>query len=286
MPKIIILVGLPASSKSTWAIEQVEKSNGKIVRVNRDSLRTMIHADKWSNTNEAFTMAVRDKIITEAIRVGKTVIVDDTNLSDNVVDNLRALARQLGAEVEINDSFLKVPLEECIRRDAKREKPVGKDVILKMYNQFLRKEYKYQEGLPECVQLDADGTLCLFDGNPYDRDFSKDRPNTILLKNLIYPAVQDGLPIIILSGRNSKFREVTEKWIFDNTSLATCHYQLYMRDEKDNRPDYVVKKEMWDKYIKDKYNVRFVADDRGQVCRLWRSMGLFVFDVNQEGREF
>jgi len=48
--------------------------------------------------------------------------------------------------------------------------------------------------------------------------------------------------------------------------------ELHMRKTDDVRKDSVVKKELYDEFIKDKYNVRFVIDDRPQVVRMRREL--------------
>lgn len=52
-----------------------------------------------------------------------------------------------------------------------------------------------------------------------------------------------------------------------------------MRPEGDERKDSIVKQEIYEKYIKDRYNVRFVLDDRNQVVDMWREVGLKVLQV-------
>jgi hypothetical protein len=59
-----------------------------------------------------------------------------------------------------------------------------------------------------------------------------------------------------------------------------------MRELGDSRPDAVVKQEMYEEYIKDKYNVLAVFDDRPSVVAFWRDLGLYVFDCNQRGFRF
>lgn len=49
----------------------------------------------------------------------------------------------------------------------------------------------------------------------------------------------------------------------------------------DTRCDTIVKREIYEEHIKDKYNVLFVIDDRVKVVDMWREQWLFVFDVNQ-----
>jgi hypothetical protein len=52
-----------------------------------------------------------------------------------------------------------------------------------------------------------------------------------------------------------------------------------MRKTDDNRKDCIVKKEIYETFIKDKYNVLFVMDDRNQVVNMWREQGLTCFQV-------
>ncbi len=59
-----------------------------------------------------------------------------------------------------------------------------------------------------------------------------------------------------------------------------------MREEKDHRQDAIIKKEIYDREIKGKFNVLFAVDDRKQVKRLWVKEGIFVFDVNQTDEEY
>lgn len=54
---------------------------------------------------------------------------------------------------------------------------------------------------------------------------------------------------------------------------------LYMRDNTDHRKAEVVKKEIYDKHIKGKYDVVLAIDDDPDVCRMWKNEGLFVLQV-------
>lgn len=55
-----------------------------------------------------------------------------------------------------------------------------------------------------------------------------------------------------------------------------------MRKEKDYRDDTTIKKELFEEYIKNKYQPMFVIDDRPSVVQMWVDLGLFVFNVNQD----
>nr|DAI89454.1 MAG TPA: polynucleotide kinase [Caudoviricetes sp.] len=51
-----------------------------------------------------------------------------------------------------------------------------------------------------------------------------------------------------------------------------------MRKEGDNRADYIIKRELWERISKD-YYIKALIDDRSQVIRYARALGLKVFEV-------
>lgn len=286
MNKVILTRGLPASGKSTWA-KQYIADNPNTIRTNKDDIRAMAHNSKWNKSNEKQTIRIRDFIIVDAIERGNDVIVDDTNLSDTHYLHIKELVKGK-AEVEIKD-FTDVTLEECLRRDGMREKPVGRKVILGMYNQFFKKitplnVKQYPETSSFCVIFDLDGTLaCIGDRSPYDgKSCHVDTVNQSV-RWLISAAQKtlrnngSGNKAFILSGRNGDSRPETMQWLKDN---SIQYDDLFMREPGDNRKDSIIKKELYEKHIEGKYNVIFIVDDRDQMVDLWRSMGITCLQCN------
>ena len=276
MPKVIFLKGLPASGKSTWAINLVETEKGKWKRISKDSLRSMLDNNRWSGKNEKFVIAIRNTLIVESLKAGWNVIVDDTNLNPIHEKVIREIAEEQQAEFETKD-FTEVPLEECIKRDQKRQNYVGEKVIREMHNKFLKPKsetYIYDKNLLDCIICDIDGTLALFGNkNPYERDFTQDdvnRPIAEILNNTKKTK-------ILVSGRQDKFRNQTEEWLKDNKIKFDY---LYMRPTGDLRKDFVIKEEIFNNEIKGKFNVRFILDDRNQTVQMWRSLGMTCLQVN------
>src|SRR5579859_5121355 len=128
---VIILKGLPASGKSTWAREQVEQYPGRYKIISKDSLRAMLDCGKWSKGNEQFILKTRNMLILLALEEGYHVLVDDTNLHPKHLEAIRELVKGK-AEVEVKD-FTDVPLGTCIERDRHRPNYVGEQVIRRMY---------------------------------------------------------------------------------------------------------------------------------------------------------
>jgi predicted kinase len=277
MKKVLILVGLPASGKSTFANELLLKEPGQWVRSNKDLLREMAHASYWSKGNEKFIVQLRDRIILMALESGKHVIIDDTNFGKHI-DHIRELVKGL-AEVEVNDSFLQVSVEECIRRDAQRSKPVGKGVIVEMYRKYVEvvpPPIARDPNLPDAIIVDMDGTLSLIhDRSPYDASrCDRDPPNQPVLDTVLM--WQKSIEVIIMSGRTDDCRPQTEKWL---AQYGVETAGVFMRATGDQRKDAIVKKELFDRHVAGKYNIKFVLDDRQQVVQMWRSIGLTVFQV-------
>lgn len=84
--------------------------------------------------------------------------------------------------------------------------------------------------------------------------------------------------VIFVTGRSEKFRNHTTEWL--KTQLGSFpEYHLFMRADGDHRPDYEIKKEIYEKHIKDKFNILGVFEDRDQVVKMWRELGLTCYQV-------
>jgi len=293
--KIIATRGLPASGKTTWANEQMSVFPEKrYIRVNRDDIRKLLHNDEFTNSNEKLTRRARNRLIRLGIESDRNVIVDDTNLVPSTMASLKELAEELKVTFEVMD-FTDVSLEECIDRDQKRQNPVGKKVIMRMYNDFLKEDvtpnwYKSESKLPSCIICDLDGTLSLFKGDwipkenqrsPYDwmrcaNDLGNEPIKWLLHVAFVGEHQYSDLKIILLSGREDSAKAETIKFLKNNF----VHYnELHMRKAGDSRDDRIVKQELYEAHIKDKYFVRFVLDDRDRVVNLWRDLGLTCLQV-------
>jgi len=286
MATLYIMRGLPGSGKTTKAKELIAQRDPRrpIKRVNRDELRVMLDGGKHSEERERFVKQIEWEVIHKALLTGVDIIVDDTNLSPNTMAWLEEMADNIGSQVALID-LTNVPPEECIKRDLKRPNSVGSKVIWRMYHQFIRKPIESQSGhnratidLPEAIICDIDGTLALHNRDPFDFE----RLNT----DLVNPAVERilrwasdrlvGPKVILLTGRDAKYREVTERWL-DEHGIA--YDGLFMRGASDTRRDDIVKQEIYEQHIKGTYRILFVLDDRDRVVAFWRSLGIPCFQV-------
>lgn len=277
MSKLVVMRGLPASGKSTYAKTLVDKG---YTRVNKDDLRAMLHNSKWSRQNEAFILRVRDDIVFAALAAGKDVVVDDTNLAPKHVETLTKIGNHFKADVTVKT--IEVPLNECIKRDLARPNSVGSKVIRRMYYDYIlprMDKYEPPVGKPRAILCDIDGTVAhAADRDIYD--YSKvatDRPDLTIVDILrTYKERDPELQIVFVSGRDDSCRDVTIDWLAQNAIPATY---LYMRKTGDKRDDAVVKREIFADHIAKEFIVQFVLDDRDRVVEMWRSLGLKVLQV-------
>jgi len=282
--KIILTRGLPASGKSTWAKEFVKNSNGKAKRVNKDDLREMIDSGVWSKPNEQMILDVRDTMIKIWILEGiETIIVDDTNFEEKHFERIKNIAERCNPTptVEYKD-FLDVSLDVCLERDSLRAKPVGEKVIKDMHQRYILptiKEVPAVNKKGNTIIVDLDGTYAhrcdrqWFDYSKVDQD-----DLDITVDGIVRAYAKMDYIILIVSGREGteECRSKTLQWL-DKHKVP--YYDLMMRKQGDFRRDSIVKEEIYNNYIKDKFDVEFVLDDRQIVVDKWREMGLKCLQV-------
>ena len=127
------------------------------------------------------------------------------------------------------------------------------------------------------IICDIDGTLAIHaERGPYDMEkLHTDVPNDavdLVLRSLYH----SGLGIILMSGRDEKYREATERWL---ERYLIPYDELHMRPRGDVRSDDIVKLELFDKHVRDRYWPWLVLDDRDRCVYLWRRLGLTTWQV-------
>ncbi|NJP32184.1 phosphatase domain-containing protein [Micromonospora thermarum] len=293
MARLIATRGLPASGKTTFA----RKLQPSVVRVNRDDLRRMLHGERLFTQRAEWQVTLVQRAQVEALlRSGADVCVDDTNLRSRTLRDWADLAARYGAEFEVHD-FTDVPLEECLRRDAARPEAdrVGEAAIRRLFERYLESKplplpvptartgrparvHPPSDEPPEIVLVDIDGTVALnVSRSPYDMTrVGEDEPNPAVI-SAVRAMHAAGHGVIFCSGRDASARAATEAWL--DRHVKVPYLALHLRAVGDSRKDSIVKREIYEREVKDRYRVVGVFDDRMQVVRMWRELGLTVFQV-------
>lgn len=285
--------GLPASGKSTLANDLMQRY-GNTVRINKDLLRTMLHFDRFTGPNEGKTRDAARVLAKTFLEKGVNVIIDDTNLNPGTLQSWKDLAKEIDAKLEYHE--MKTPFEECLRRDAEREKSVGEHVI---YGMALSSGI-YQKPEKGIVICDLDGTLAdishrlhfvknLPEGEKKNwKAFFEGIPGDTLrtdVADMLLKYEGCGHEVFLVSGRPDTYRDLTEAWLEKVFKGYKPYKALIMRRGDDKRPDTEVKQGIYESLFKDKYPIEVVIDDRPSVIRMWREQGLTVNDVG-DGIEF
>lgn len=305
-PLLLITRGLPASGKTTFAEAWVAEEPTRRARVNRDDIRRMLNKSHYEKgvTEKAVTVA-RDALITSLLKLGLSVVNDDTNLPQRVARGLRDLAVRNGASFDIKD-MTDVDVLVCHDRNNSREdrdEPfVPEDVITDMHTRYLAgkphplpwpdphdrdgapSEEKFDpwipdDSLPPVLIVDIDGTVALRGTrDPFDESLvHEDRPNWPVLDAVFADAQGWNAKILFRSGRTDGCHDATYNW-FAKIVPDNLKWDLEMRKKGDMRKDSIVKYEMLEK-LRGKVNILRVYDDRNQVVEMWRSLGLTVLQV-------
>lgn len=299
MKKLIILIGISGAGKSTFAHKMWLESPLNTIIVSRDNIRYMFGyteetvKDYYSrpdlNKLEKQVTKYEDTLIYEDLCENKTVIVDATHLHKDYIKRFEYW------NVLLEIKWFDVTLKEALIRDMSRARQVGEDIISKQYNKYVNlrnnlSDYSFtprvlnnDDTKADCFIFDIDGTIAhMEDRNAYDWNRVGEDSLDTNIANIFCALNREcdyQLPenIIFCSGRDEICRADTLEWLKSNLGKFN-NYNLMMRPQGDNRPDWIIKQEMAEEICK-KYYISCWFDDRLQVTRHLRQLGLKVLNV-------
>jgi FMN phosphatase YigB (HAD superfamily) len=92
----------------------------------------------------------------------------------------------------------------------------------------------------------------------------------------------DNYKLIFVTGRSDRVRKETEEWLGRFFDIGhECI--VFMRADGDYRADYIIKKEIYERFIRGDFAVDYVFEDRDQVVQMWRKLGLRTLQVTSGG---
>lgn len=305
MTTLVLTRGLPASGKSTYAEAWVAEDPNNRARVNRDDLRFATYGQYvLPSIQENNITTAQHAQVTALLAGGVNVIVDDTNLRAATVRDFYTIADKIGSVVEFVD--FETPVDECVRRNAIRVsrggRDVPEDVIRGFASRYTRKgklpaiperldkapnvlPYDNDPELPRILICDLDGTMAHNATNRGFYDWPRVGEDDLVqsVHDVVNALAATGVGIIFMSGRDAVCRPETTEWLRKHNLPVD---RLYMRPEGSMEPDQKVKLDLFNEFIRGKYHVTAVFDDRLSVSRLWHSLGLPLFRVGDPDATF
>ena len=291
MKKLYIYYGPPCSGKSTAAKEYKDKEPDVVI-ANRDTIRYEIGGGKYTMDYEIEVTERELEMVTEAMKEGKTVILDDTNLNPKYLTQWYDLAKEFEYEVESKEFYVPygIAMERSKKRKAEGGLYISKDVMQRFYKKYYKEEFEkemtdyrvlnmveYDKELPSCVICDLDGTLAMHTGRtPFEWERMQEDKIDWRMKKVLRAIAATGDEIIFITGRQESVMDKTELWL--DTNFGWKH-KLIMRPENQFGKGNAVKKELYEKYIKGKYNVTCVFEDANNCVEMWRNEGLLTLQV-------
>lgn len=291
MSKIIVTVGISNSGKSTFATTCAQHSPEKYVIVNRDKIRellfgyteeTVVEYYQRGDLNQLEKQVTKyeDVLINEALTEGKIPIVDATHLE------IKYLERFKFWNVLVEIEWFDINLKEALTRNMSRQRKVNEEIIQKQYSKYLKIRENFNIDFTpvtfenDCnkhhvILLDLDGTIAhMKDRSPFDWKRVGEDDVDEVIKN-ISNCCHHYNKVIVCTGRDSICLSETKDWL---KRYGIGYDTIFARKENDNRPDWVVKEEMW-RQISKNYYIAALIDDRQQVVRRARALGLKVLNV-------
>jgi hypothetical protein len=141
---------------------------------------------------------------------------------------------------------------------------------------------------PKAIIVDIDGTIAdarhrlhFIDGTDGKKNWNQfnamsafDNHNQWCV-DLVYNYAEAGYEIVFLTARSGspETRKITDDWLRAHVP-ALIKYHLFMRKDKDFRPDFVSKQEVYNLEIAPYFDVQLAIDDKPAVCSMWRTCGI------------
>lgn len=147
MKKLLVLRGLPASGKSTYAIKWVNEDPEHRLRISQDSIR-MMFGKYWLEDKvqlkkrESITNNINMELLKQCMFNQFDIVLDNMNLNTKTLSSIEDYVSYFNMKFvdlkayKIEYKFFKEPLNVLINRDSKRDKSVGADVITNLYNKY------------------------------------------------------------------------------------------------------------------------------------------------------
>ena len=134
MRKLVVMVGVPGSGKTTLAKKLVEKG---FHYMNADSIRLELYGNEAEQGDKKEIFELFFRRMEEIMSSGTDIVVDNTNI--NMRQRKPILDRALQFEyADVQLWLLDVPLDVCLQRNSARQRIVPEDIVANMFMELNR----------------------------------------------------------------------------------------------------------------------------------------------------
>ena len=145
MQQFIMLVGIAGSGKSTYA-QELKNNNPEFIILSSDDIRQEIYGDASIQDNPGKVFSIMNRRTFDALKDGKSVVYDATNLSSKRRKEMVDKIKQLGIDCHCDCHIMPTEPDVCIERQQKRDRKVPEEVIQKQYQYFRNDPVTWDEG--------------------------------------------------------------------------------------------------------------------------------------------
>lgn len=137
MPKLIMMIGLPGSGKSTYAKEIAEKENAVII--SSDNMREELYGDINDKEHNFELFIELHKRVKDNLKNDTNVVIDSTNISYKKRKIFLNELKRVNCYKECY--FVATPYEKCLEQNSIRNRKVPEYVIKRMYKTIYIPQY-------------------------------------------------------------------------------------------------------------------------------------------------
>ncbi|HEY9784132.1 MAG TPA: AAA family ATPase [Candidatus Obscuribacterales bacterium] len=134
MKRLILLIGVPGSGKTTLA-KKVQERGYHVL--NADSIREELYGDPNTQGDPVQVFSIFFDRLEKAMSQGLDIIIDNTNINSKQRKPILDRAAKFGYS-DVQLWLLDVPLQVCLDRNRARDRVVQEDIVSNMYAELTR----------------------------------------------------------------------------------------------------------------------------------------------------